>query len=99
MPCELRVMVEEVRGKCAADYKPGDEFIIREFYVERMQGVRICLHALSSMLTLVSPLLKGVPPESLGIGSGDTAHVQCPDPGPPYTCGGTVVFKLVRTHR
>lgn len=94
---ELRVMVEEVRGRCAAGYKPGDEFLLRDFYVERMQDVRICLHALSSMLTLISPLLKGVPPASLGIGSDETAHVQCPDPGPPYTCGGTVVFRLLRT--
>lgn len=92
---ELRVIVEEVRGRCAAEYKPGDEFLMRGFYVERMQGIRICLHALAAMLTLASPMLKGVPSEALGIGSGSVAHVQCPDPGAPLTCGGTVIFKLM----
>jgi hypothetical protein len=23
-------------------------------------------------------------------------YVQCPDPGEPYTCGGTVLFELRR---
>ncbi|MEM0017751.1 MAG: TIGR04076 family protein [Candidatus Korarchaeum sp.] len=93
---ELLVVIEEVRGRCAAGYKPGDRFLMRGFYLERMQEARVCLHALSSMLTLVSPMLKGVPAEALGVGSGDLAYVQCPDPGPPVTCGGTVVFRLVR---
>lgn len=93
---ELLVTVEEVRGRCAADYKRGDWFLIRGFYLESTQGARVCLHALSSMLTLVSPMLKGVPAEALGAGRGDSAYVQCPDPGPPLTCGGTVIFKLMR---
>ncbi|MCS7102817.1 MAG: TIGR04076 family protein [Candidatus Korarchaeum sp.] len=93
---EVLVVVEEVRGRCAAGYKPGDGFLMRGFYIERMQEARICLHALSSMLTFVSPMLKGVPAEALGIGSGSSAYTQCPDPGAPLTCGGTVVFKLMR---
>jgi len=49
------------------------------------------------MLTLLSPFLKGVSAKTLGISSeDDVGYVQCPDPGRPYTCGGTVVFRLVR---
>ena len=44
-----------------------------------------------------SPLLKGVSAKTLGIGeTNDIGYVQCPDPGKPYTPGGTVVFQLVR---
>ena len=58
--CRVYVTVKEVRGYCAAGYKPGDAFIIEGFYIKSMQSTRICLHALSSMLTLLMPFLKGV---------------------------------------
>jgi hypothetical protein len=49
------------------------------------------------MLTLLAPLLKGIPATALGIGKQeDTGYAQCPDPGKPYTCGGTVIFELKR---
>ena len=55
------------------------------------------LHALAAMLMLLSPFLKGVSAQTLGIGrEDDVGYVQCPDPGRPYTCGGTVVFELRR---
>jgi len=55
------------------------------------------LYALASMLTQLSPFLKGVSARDLGIGGEDNVgYAQCPDPGKPYTCGGTVVFELRR---
>jgi len=51
----------------------------------------LCLAAILS-----SPSLRGVPP-ALGIGKEeDTGYAQCPGPGEPYTCGGTVIFELKR---
>jgi len=92
----VRVCVKEVNGNCAMNYKPGDSFTVERFYISDM-GRGICIHALSSMLTLLSPLLKGVSARVLGIGEqDDIGYVQCPDPGRPYTCGGTVVFELKR---
>jgi len=77
-------------------YKPGECFLFEKFYI-RDVGRGLCLHALASMLTLLSPLLKGVSARILGIGGEeDAGYVQCPDPGKPYTCGGTVVFELRR---
>jgi len=94
---EVEVVVKEVRGCCAACYKPGDFFVVREFYILENQREKICLHALSSMLTLLMPFLKGVSAKDLGIGStDDIGYVQCPDPGKPYTCGGSVLFELRR---
>jgi len=52
------------------------------------------------MLTLLLPFLKGVSAKTLGISKeGDIGYVQCPDPGEPYTCSGTVVFELRRETR
>jgi hypothetical protein len=49
------------------------------------------------MLTPLAPLLKGIPATALGIGKQeDPGYAQCPDPGKPYTCGGTVIFELKR---
>jgi hypothetical protein len=49
------------------------------------------------MLTLLTPFLKGVSARALGIGKeDDVGYMQCPDPGEPYTCRGTVVFELKR---
>lgn len=93
----VRICVKRIEGKCAAGYKIGDQFYINGFYIEERQNVKICLHALSSMLTLLTPFLKGVSAKTLGIGTSDNiGYVQCPDPGKPYTEGGTVTFELIR---
>jgi len=92
----VRVCVKEVNGNCAMNYKPGDCFTVERFYVSDAEK-GICIHALSSMLTLLSPLLKGISAKVLGIGEqDDIGYVQCPDSGKPHTCGGTVVFELKR---
>jgi len=97
MQYRVYVIVKEVRGHCAIGYKPGDTFIVEKYYILPNQNVKICLHALNSMLTLLMPFIKGIPAKTLGIGKeDDIGYVQCPDPGKPYTCGGTVVFELRR---
>lgn len=93
----IYVIVKKVRGYCAAGYKPGDKFVIERFYILPLQEAKICLHALNSMLTFIMPFSKGVSAKSLGIGDkDDVGYVQCPDPGDPYTRGGTVIFELRR---
>jgi len=93
----IYVVVKEVCGYCAVGYRPGDMFVVEKFYIEPVRNTRICLHALSSMLTLLMPFLKGVSAKVLGIGEEDNVgYTQCPDPGKPYTNGGTVIFELRR---
>ncbi len=90
---KVRVEVHEVKGECAAGLKPGDWFEVDGFYISRVNG-KVCLHALVAMSTLLTLMSHGHSPKELGIGE-ESGFVQCPDPGPPLTCGGTVTFKLV----
>jgi len=49
------------------------------------------------MITLLMPFLKDVSARELGIGKkDDVGYIQCPDPGTPYTDGGTVIFEMRR---
>lgn len=94
-----RVVIEvhDVRGRCAAGYRPGDKIVVEGFYVVSGKSANICIHAFSAMMTLLSAFAHGASARDLGIGSSDDeGYLQCPDPGKPYTCGGTVVFKLKR---
>lgn len=94
----LVVVVRDVRGRCAAGYKPGKLFELERFYIKCEQNVKICVHALNALLTFAVPMLKGVSARDLGIGlEDDVGFVQCPDPGGPYTEGGSVLFELRRT--
>jgi uncharacterized repeat protein (TIGR04076 family) len=83
----VRVCFKEVNGNCAMNYKLGDCFTIERFYVSDA-GKGICIHALSSMLTLLSPLLKGV---SAKIMRSCVAYIRN-----PYTYRGTAIFRIER---
>jgi len=90
------IEVKEVRGYCPV-YKVGDRIVVEKFYVDTARSSNICMHALVSMATLLSAFMKGYSAKLLGIGDrDDIGYVQCPDPGPPYTRGGTVIFELKR---
>lgn len=54
----------------------------------------ICTHAFASLIPYLVALRKGVKPEEVGLGKNGKAYVQCLDPGPPYTEGGTVIFEI-----
>lgn len=90
------ISVLEVRGSCPV-YKIGDEILLEGFYIISNQSANICIHALSALMSLLSAFSHGASARDLGIGSkDDEGYVQCPDPGPPYTKGGTVIFHLKR---
>lgn len=94
-----RVVVEvlEVRGTCALNYEPGDRFVFRDFYLEE-SSKPLCLHALASMITVLTLMLKNYSGKMLGLSKDDdVAYLQCPDPGEPLSDGGTVLFKLYRS--
>ena len=86
----LQIKVVKIEGTCPV-YSLGDQFVIDG---PEAKG-KICIHALSSLSTFILPLKDGISPEAYGIGS-NSAFLQCPDPGPPYTKGGTVIFSLSR---
>ena len=93
----MRLVIEvvKVKGKCAVGYKPGDYFVFNSFYIEPTKA-KICLHALSAMQNILYAIAHGISPKALGVGDENTAYVQCPDPGKPFTDGGTVLFRIRR---
>jgi hypothetical protein len=50
------------------------------------------------MLSMLAALARGVSFKDLGLAvqEGNVGYVQCLDPGPPYTAGGTVIFEIKR---
>ncbi|MEM1625607.1 MAG: TIGR04076 family protein [Candidatus Nezhaarchaeales archaeon] len=90
------ISVMEIKGSCPV-YKVGDKMTLEGFYIVSDGPANICIHALTAMMSLLSAFSHGASARDLGIGSkDDEGYVQCPDPGPPYTEGGTVVFRLKR---
>ncbi|MEM1674089.1 MAG: TIGR04076 family protein [Candidatus Bathyarchaeia archaeon] len=90
------ISVMEIKGSCPV-YKVGDKMTLEGFYIISGGSANICIHALTAMMSLLSAFSHGASARDLGIGSrDDEGYVQCPDPGPPYTDGGTVVFRLKR---
>jgi len=93
----LIISVKEIRGKCPV-FKAGDRIVVEAPNVIPDKTDALCVHALGSMLSEIIPLSRGVSFRELGLSrvEGEVGYVQCLDPGPPYTSGGTVVFEIRR---
>ena len=95
--CRLVITVKEIRGKCPV-FKVGDKIVIEEPKIVPEKTDSLCIHALGSMLSMIVPLSRGFSFRELGLSKeeGNIGHVQCLDPGSPYTHGGTVLFEIRR---
>jgi uncharacterized repeat protein (TIGR04076 family) len=93
----VTISVDKLEGVCPL-YAPGQTVAtLNGWYFEPRQDMKLCLHTLAAMMTALGPFSKGVSARDLGFGKEENlAYVQCPDPGEPYTCGGTVTFRLER---
>jgi uncharacterized repeat protein (TIGR04076 family) len=90
----LKVQVHEIRGNCPI-FNIGDNFYFDDFWLKEHQG-RICAHALPNILHYFIALREGISPQKLGLSKEENiAYIQCPDCGPPYTDGGSVIFKIM----
>ena len=82
---DLRVVVEEVRGKCTSGMQRGDHFILRSGRLYIPAHRHFCLYALHAAL----PLL---PAKQRPLEDGDwlkeDSHVICPDPA------GNVIMRI-----
>lgn len=90
---KLIVEVVDVKGKCDTKLEVGDKWTITEdFWIE---GKKICYFAISSLMPILFAMQTGVKPEEMGLSKEEgVAYMQCSDPGPPLTLGGTVTFKI-----
>jgi len=93
----LVITVKEIRGKCPV-FRVGDKIVIQEPNVVTEKTDALCIHALGSMLSMIVALSRGVSFKELSLAKqeGEVGYVQCLDPGPPYTPGGTVIFEVRR---
>jgi len=93
----LILTVKEIRGKCPV-HKLGDRIVVESPKIATAQTDTLCIHALGSMLSMLVPLAYGVSFKGLGLAKkeGNVGYIQCLDPGPPYTSGGTVIFEIKR---
>jgi len=86
---DLRVVVEEVKGKCTSGMKPGDFFLLRSGRLHIPADGHFCLYALHAAL----PLL---PAKQRAMQDGDwlkeDSHVICPDPA------GNVIMRIENAH-
>jgi len=83
----LRVVVEEIRGKCTSGMRPGDHFVLRSGRLYIPAHGHFCIYALHATL----PLL---PAKQRPLEDGDWLkednHVICPDPA------GNVIMRIER---
>jgi len=89
----LEARVVEIKGKCPV-FKLGDRIVVEGPEIKLDETDAVCTHAFASLLPYIVALRKGIKPSELGLGRGDKAYIQCLDPGPPYTDGGTVIFEI-----
>ena len=93
---KIKIRVKEIRGYCPI-YRVDDEIIIIGCHIVKIPDNGICLHSIISMATFIYALTHGVSAKELGIGKEENVgFIQCQDPGPPLTEGGTVFFELRR---
>ncbi len=89
----VHVKVVKVEGYCPV-FSEGDEFIFEDFVIRKGHACDICIHALVAISHFLWALGHGHSPEEVGIGEGRVGHLKCPDPGSPFTKGGSVLFEL-----
>ena len=94
---KLILTVKEIRGKCPV-HKLGDKIVVESPEIVTDKTDALCIHALGSMLSVLVPLARGVGFKELGltVKESNMGYIQCLDPGPPYTLGGTVIFEIKR---
>ena len=92
----VRIKVKEIKGFCPV-YNVGDEIVLNGYYIDTKNSAPVCMHSFLAMSSLLAAFSHGISAKDLGIGENDDiGYLQCPDPGPPCTKGGTVLFELMR---
>jgi len=79
----LKIVVEDVKGKCYAGHKKGD---VIEVENSVLKG-QICIYALSALIPFITAACRETPPEDW---INAVEVLQCPDPE------NTVRFRIIR---
>jgi uncharacterized repeat protein (TIGR04076 family) len=87
---DLRVRIEEIRGRCTCDHQVGDVFELKSGKLHLPPGQSFCLYALQATIPLLPAKQRITHPNDW---MSTDARVVCPDP----LCG--VVMLIERTNR
>jgi uncharacterized repeat protein (TIGR04076 family) len=88
---DLVVRAKEVKGHCSAGIKVGDKFVLRGANISLTESDKICSFALANLYPAIFAARLGHDLKELGL---TQRTVQCIDPGPPESAGGTVLFEI-----
>ena len=88
---DLVITAKEIKGICAAGIKAGDKIVLRGATLSLTESDRVCGFAFANIYPAVFAARLGKDLKELGLIS---RTVQCIDPGPPYSEGGTVIFEI-----
>ncbi|MDR3589461.1 MAG: TIGR04076 family protein [Negativicutes bacterium] len=88
---DLVITAKEVKGRCAAGIKAGDKIVLRGANISLTESDKVCGFAFANIYPVVFAARLGNDLKDLGLVE---RTVQCIDPGPPYTEGGTVFFEI-----
>ena len=81
----LRVVVEEVRGKCTSGMQPGDFFLLHSGRLYIPAERHFCLYAVQAVLPMLPPKQRTLADDDWMKGAD---HVICPDPA------GNVIMRI-----
>jgi len=84
---KLKITVKSTKGSCAAGYKTGDYFLVKEPSVIAARPEGICMYAVAALLPYLTAYYRQTPPDDW---INMKEELQCPD------STNTVVFGLER---
>lgn len=87
---DLRVTIEEIRGRCTCDHSVGDFFEVLGGKIRLPANASFCLYALQSTLPLIPAKQRPLQPNDWMV---TDTRVTCPDP----LCG--TIMRIDRTER
>lgn len=88
---DIIITAKEVKGHCAAQIKAGDKIVLRGANISLEESDKICSFAFANLYPVIFAARLGKDLKELGLLE---RTVQCIDPGPPYSEGGTVFFEI-----
>ncbi|TFF68644.1 TIGR04076 family protein [Candidatus Thorarchaeota archaeon] len=90
----IRITVDKIVGSCPV-FREGDQIVVDGADLVLEETDAYCVWAAMSFTPYLIAARKQVPADELGLGSDSGPYfVQCLDPGPPTTSGGTVTFRI-----
>jgi uncharacterized repeat protein (TIGR04076 family) len=93
---KVRIIVSEIKGNCPV-FKKGDIITFEGPNLVKDETDAYCIWASSSFLPYLLAVRYDISSKEIGLSQKEGSYfVQCLDPGPPHTSGGTVLFEIKR---